>query len=121
MANPEARDIDTREVVLEAAKSEFLQKGFRGASMRNIAGKVGISAAALYWHFENKEALFDALVEPTVSALQRYGETLEQLDYDVLKTSSNELDAIWNSGFYEFLLDFVYANLSTFRLLITAS
>lgn len=112
---------DTRETILKAAEKEFLEKGFRGASMRNIAGKVGISAAALYWHFDNKEALFDALVEPSLARLKQYGETLEQQDHNVLETSPAELDAIWDSGFYEFLLDFVYADLTTCRLLITAS
>ena len=121
MSSQQKMQEDTRAAILKAAEKEFLEKGFRGASMRNIAGKVGISAAALYWHFENKEALFDALVEPTLEKLKKYGETLEQQDYNVLETSPAELDAIWDSGFYEFLLDFVYADLTTFRLLITAS
>ena len=125
---------DTRAAILNAAKKEFLEKGFRGASVRKIAGEVGISAAALYWHFENKEALFDALVEPTLAALKKYSKTLEQQDHDVLGTlpekSVNgsdkdilpaELDNIWDSGFYDVLLNFVYADLTTFRLLITAS
>ena len=46
--------------LLEAAKTEFLTKGFRNASLRNIAASAGVTTGAIYRYYANKEALFDA-------------------------------------------------------------
>ena len=51
------------ERILEAAKSCFLNYGFKRTSMADIAEKAGISRPAIYLYFENKEAIFRALVE----------------------------------------------------------
>ncbi len=54
---------DSRAAILEAAKRLFMQDGFRGISMRQIAEAVGVTKAALYYHFQDKEELFVAIVE----------------------------------------------------------
>lgn len=51
----------TRERALEAALELFGRKGYDGVSMNDIAQAVGIRAPSLYKHFQNKEALFDAV------------------------------------------------------------
>ena len=56
------RNDELAERILEAAKSEFLEKGYRQASVRSIAASVGVTTGALYRYYANKEALFDALV-----------------------------------------------------------
>ena len=53
----------SRAAILEAAKHLFMQDGFRGISMRQIAEAVGVTKAALYYHFQDKEDLFVAIVE----------------------------------------------------------
>ena len=52
------------ERLLECARSEFLDKGFQAASIREIAKKAETSARAVYTRFPYKEGLFDALVSP---------------------------------------------------------
>ncbi len=59
MANDEAL---TREKILAAARAEFLDKGFRDASLRSIVKAAGVSTGSFYWHYENKEQLFEAVV-----------------------------------------------------------
>lgn len=53
---------DTREVILQIAAEEFLQKGFYDASLRNIAEMAGVTTGSFYWHFKSKEELFDSVV-----------------------------------------------------------
>ena len=53
---------DTRGQILEAAKAEFLAKGFQHASLRGIVRAAGVTTGALYGYYDSKEALFDALV-----------------------------------------------------------
>jgi AcrR family transcriptional regulator len=47
--------------ILEAALEIVEADGVAGLSMRRIAGALGVDAAALYWHFRNKEELLSAL------------------------------------------------------------
>ena len=53
----------TKEKILHIALELFSEKGFDGTSMQDIAGRVGLTKAALYRHFAGKDALFDALIE----------------------------------------------------------
>ena len=48
--------------ILSAAKTEFLEKGFKSASLRNIVKDAGVTTGAFYGYFASKEELFDALV-----------------------------------------------------------
>lgn len=53
---------NTREAVLERSVSLFAAAGFHGVSMRDIAANVGVTPAALYHHFPDKEQLYLATV-----------------------------------------------------------
>jgi AcrR family transcriptional regulator len=64
-----AETADSRAAILEAAKHLFMQDGFRGISMRQIAEAVGVTKAALYYHFKDKEELFVAIVEQYLVAM----------------------------------------------------
>lgn len=52
----------TRQAILKTATTLFLQKGFSGASTRDIAKQIGITQPALYHHFNNKEVLYLAVL-----------------------------------------------------------
>jgi AcrR family transcriptional regulator len=53
--------VATRERILAAAFTRFAGYGFRRTSMEDIAAAAGVSRAALYLQFRNKEAIFRAL------------------------------------------------------------
>lgn len=54
--------MSTRDRILAAACKAFDRAGLEGLSLRDIAAQVGITPMAIYRHFENKDALVDALV-----------------------------------------------------------
>jgi len=54
---------NTRERLLDAARSVFARGGFHGASVEEIASEAGVSTGALYSNFEGKEDLFLVLME----------------------------------------------------------
>ena len=62
----EARKIGENRTTLErihqAAKAEFLEKGYKDASLRNIVKSVGMTTGAFYGYYKSKEGLFEALV-----------------------------------------------------------
>ena len=53
----------TLERIHAAAQAEFLEKGYQGASLRNIVKTAGVTTGALYGYYDSKEALFAALVD----------------------------------------------------------
>lgn len=57
--SPEERRVQ----IVAAARSLFAAEGTDNVSMRKIAGRVGITQAAIYQHFENKEAIFFVIIE----------------------------------------------------------
>ena len=59
-----------RRRVLEIAKAEFLENGFERASIRTIAAKAQTSKSNLYNYYSDKDALFRAVLEPTVQQIQ---------------------------------------------------
>lgn len=52
-----------REHILDAAERCFARSGFHRSTMADICAEAGISAGALYVHFESKEALIGGIVE----------------------------------------------------------
>ncbi|MEM7717163.1 MAG: helix-turn-helix domain-containing protein, partial [Cyanobacteria bacterium P01_A01_bin.68] len=50
-----------KKAILQASFTTFLQYGFRRTSMEDIASSLGISRAALYLHFKNKQEIFRSL------------------------------------------------------------
>lgn len=53
---------DTKQRILEVSLELFSQKGFSAVSIRDICGKVQIKESTVYYHFKNKQAIFDELL-----------------------------------------------------------
>lgn len=53
---------ERREAIIEAATRIFAEKGFAGASNREIAREAGISSGLIYWYFQDKTELFQAVI-----------------------------------------------------------
>ena len=53
----------TRQHLLDAALEVFWRDGVTRASLQAIAQQAGVTRGALYWHFKNKEDLFETLFE----------------------------------------------------------
>lgn len=62
---------DSRERILNDAAGLFLQYGFKRTTMEDIASRVGISKGSLYLHFENKDAIFGAVIDREAEAILR--------------------------------------------------
>jgi AcrR family transcriptional regulator len=72
---PKAIKVDP-ERILEAAQRIFAKEGLQGGSIRAIAREAGCDPALIYYHFENKEAVFTTMLDRTFPPLVH---ELEQL------------------------------------------
>nr|ADO32809.1 truncated multiple transferable resistance repressor [Neisseria gonorrhoeae] len=61
MRKTKTEALKTKEHLMLAALETFYRKGIARTSLNEIAQTAGVTRGALYWHFKNKEDLFDAL------------------------------------------------------------
>lgn len=72
---------ESRERILHAAMRRFAQYGYAGTSLKGIAGDVGISTPALYWHFSSKEAIaYEAIKQGLEDFLAFVGDALKSAE-----------------------------------------
>ncbi len=55
-----------RAAIAAAALEIFTSKGFASARIEDVARRAGVAKGTIYLHFENKEALFEAIVQETI-------------------------------------------------------
>jgi AcrR family transcriptional regulator len=60
-----------RELILNAARAIFEAEGLEGASLRAIAAGAGYTPAALYFHFDSKEAIYAEVLRSSLSNLRQ--------------------------------------------------
>ncbi len=62
-------DINTEQLILEAARKVFTKKGFDGARMQEIADEAGINKALLHYYFRSKDNLFEAIFKEVLTSV----------------------------------------------------
>jgi TetR/AcrR family transcriptional regulator len=58
-----------KEEILDVATSLFAERGYDGASMNDVAERVGMRKASLFYHFATKDALYEAVLDRLVERL----------------------------------------------------
>lgn len=69
---------ETKQKILNAALDLFSQKGFSAVSIRDLCKVVEIRESSVYYHFQNKQAIFDELLLHFETKANRLMEQLEQ-------------------------------------------
>jgi TetR/AcrR family acrAB operon transcriptional repressor len=82
----------TRDLILDTAELVFQRRGVSRTSLQEIAQEAGLTRGAIYWHFDNKADVFDAMMQrvtlPLVASLNQQpeaesGNPLDQLRQNV--------------------------------------
>ena len=80
----------TRDSILDAAEKLFVEQGVSRTTLQHIASAAGVTRGAIYWHFDDKSALFNAMMEratlPFECALSVLGEADEARVLDDLRS-----------------------------------
>lgn len=72
-----AGESGTSEAILEAARTQFAEHGYRGATIRAIAAKAGVDPALVHHFYGTKEELFAAAMQLPIVPSQVLGAALE--------------------------------------------
>lgn len=102
----------------QAAIQEFLDKGFREASLRQIVKNAGVTTGAFYGYFSSKEALFASIVEPHAAAVM--GRFMQaQADFASLPDENQPSHVgVESSDCTQWMIDYIYQHPEPFKLLI---
>ena len=116
-------ELNTREKILNAAKQEFLEKGFAGTNVRAIAEKAGVTTGALYNLFKNKDGIFEALVGGVFNEflnILAYNDVFEARELDMKAGDLSEITEMSRRRFLG-MVDFFYANWDAMKLIVCCS
>ena len=73
--------LDTRGAIQRVAADLFARHGYEQTSLREIAGRVGMTKASLYYHYSSKQALLLAIVEPLIAQWRAVVDRAEHLPH----------------------------------------
>ena len=111
----EERSERSRTAILDAALELFSHRGYGATSMRDIAGKAGVSTGSVYHHFKDKESIFQALLEQFRAITQRADFPINVAlddgaffdDFTLLANAAREVLVQWRAHVALFYVDAV--------------
>ena len=71
--------------ILKEAASLFSERGYERTSMREIAERTGVSKPAIYYHFTNKQSLFEELINTSFEISKQRMEEIANSDRDPIQ------------------------------------
>lgn len=92
MRKPKAEAQKTREQLLQSALDTFYRQGVAKTPLQAIARNAGVTRGALYWHFKNKEELFEELFRQTFENFSTtFSDGLKKADKQGLRQLLNSI------------------------------
>jgi AcrR family transcriptional regulator len=80
------RSVETRAAILNAAIAEFAERGFKGASIRAIADRLGLQHPLITYHYRSKDILWRAAAEHAFVQIRS--------EWDILAFEESELSPL---------------------------
>lgn len=111
----------TQAKILEIGKQEFLQKGFKDASLRGIVKQAGFTQGAFYGYYPDKAALFEAIVAPVCDALIAQFEQAQQEYFDLIPQNQTSQTQEMSQSYLQYFVNYMYDHFDIFKLVICCS
>lgn len=91
------RDADrSQSTILAAARDEFAEFGLGGARVDRIAERAGLNKRLIYYYFEDKEKLFQAVLEQTYRDIREQEMQLHLLDMEPVAAVRRLIEFTWD-------------------------
>lgn len=106
--------------VNKAIKEEFLEKGYEAASIRSIGARAGMTSAGLYRHYADKEAMFNAMVEPLVDEIRAWTKCHIEKKYMLMEEQAKSSE-LFGENFMDLVRSVILPKRDEFKLLMMCS
>ena len=111
----------TKERIHEIALREFMEKGYRDTSLRNIVREAGVTTGSFYWYYKSKEELFEALVGVHYDHVMKM--YMEAVDHFMQYQKEEQKEHMGEVGgqCMQDMLKYMYQHKTEFKILINGS
>lgn len=110
--------MNTKNLIIEVARTIFLDEGFKKANIRDIANKAEVSTGAIYGYFENKEKLYEAAIGPLPKEYyHKYLKAIKKIHDSDFQETMNIIKKNHFAGI-ELFLDYIYADPIAWKLVV---
>ena len=119
----EVKSGETRQLLLQCAKKEFMEKGYSKASLRSICKEAGVTTGALYFFFQDKDDLFCSLVSDSMMRIMKLIKEHQELEENEAKEEilSSNHDMESERILVEVLVHEMYRNRDEMLLLVNGA
>ena len=119
----EVKSGETRQLLLQCAKKEFMEKGYSKASLRSICKEAGVTTGALYFFFQDKDDLFCSLVSDSMMQIMKLIKEHQELEENEAKEEilSSNHDMESERILVEVLVHEMYRNRDEMLLLVNGA
>ena len=119
----EVKNGETRQLLLQCAKKEFMEKGYSKASLRSICKEAGVTTGALYFFFQDKDDLFCSLVSDSMMRIMKLIKEHQELEENEAKEEiiSSNHDMESERILVEVLVHEMYRNRDEMLLLVNGA
>ncbi len=119
----EVKSGETRQLLLQCAKKEFMEKGYSKTSLRSICKEAGVTTGALYFFFQDKDDLFCSLVSDSLMRIMELIKEHQQLEENEAKgeilSSNHDMES--ERILVEVLVHEMYQNRDEMLLLVNGA
>ena len=112
---------DTQKKILDIGRKEFLDKGFKDASLRGIVKEAGFTQGAFYGYYPDKASLFEALVEPAASDLVDQFQKAQKAHFDLIPQDKAKKSSDLSTEYLRQFIKYIYDNFDAFKLVVCCS
>mgnify|MGYP002673733771 FL=1 len=95
----------TKEKILEISLDMFSKQGYTAVSIRDICKQVGIKESSVYYHFKNKQSIFDELLNRFAETANSIMSQLENGLIDGQNSFSDGINTVARYFFEQYLMD----------------
>lgn len=112
------RATERKHQILECAKKVFAELGYHSAQIADICREAGIGRGTLYQYFENKKAVFTALLREVLDTVERLMRERKQPRLPEPESITRRQFVAWNSSRLREVLERVFADERTLRIVL---
>lgn len=109
---------ETQRKILEVGKKEFLEKGFKDASLNKIVAEAGFTKGAFYGYYPDKTALFEDLVGETAKELLTRFKAAQDDYFDLIPEGRAKDSLELSTQHLHELVAFMYDHFDEFKLIL---
>lgn len=111
----------TQEKILEIGKKEFLNKGFKEASLNEIVEKAGFTKGAFYGYYPTKESLFDSLVFEVINEFNEKFKKAKDDHFNLILQNKVSRTINLSTDYLKYFVNYVYDHFDVFKLILCCS